>query len=142
MSLVIAHAGGSTTVSAYTVPLHRAEIARRVTRGAGGAVRVLGDRLPRPRSLQVDAWVPAASQADAYAAAFDLVDDATTATAVTWHFGTFAVAALASYRINAEANGATVALAFLLAAGDPNPALYTSLDFSHATNGQYLTLVT
>ncbi len=119
MSFLITHAAGTKTLASYTVPRHGGRNALTVTREAGGVIRRTGDGLPLPRDLQVSAWVPATSYATAFDAALDVVRAAETATSVAWHYGEFPVAALAEYHIEAEAEGASVTLTFLLAGGEP-----------------------
>ena len=107
------HAGGSRTLAHARMPPLTRYYAL-ASEPTSGLAFMRGDGLPHPGPLALTATVTAASGRlrDAYALAYAIAEEASTATSVTLHFGTFTTDGVLGYSMRSEENTVQLTLEF------------------------------
>ena len=121
---VTADAHGQRALQLYTMqPLSR-PFARSFVPNVGqieghAPLVTLGDGMQVPSEVALTATVEGGSLAGSYALAYQIVQEAETATAVAWHWGSVNVRALLGYDVRPDADRALLTLRFLPSSATP-----------------------
>jgi hypothetical protein len=106
-AMTFTHAGGVRALSHARMPPLTRWYAH-ASEPTSGLAFVRGDGLPFPEPLTITATVIAGELRDAYALAYEIAEEATTATSVRLHWGEFLVDGVLGYSMRVD--GLSVAL--------------------------------
>ena len=105
------HSGGTRTLTHASMPPLTRYYAH-ASEPTSGLAFVRGDGLPNPGPLSVTATVTASELRDAYALAYAIADEATTATSVCLHWGEFLVDGVLGYSMRPDGISVLLTLEF------------------------------